>query len=67
MVTITWNLWGFHLVVSLPKGVTSNGEYYLDNILAALIPLPSEVSGRKLILYADNLRAKSLHQMQNHR
>jgi hypothetical protein len=37
MVTITWNLLGFPVVDALPKRRIFNEEYYLDNILRALV------------------------------
>jgi hypothetical protein len=36
MVTIAWNPLGFPLIVALPQGRIFNGEYYRDNIIAAL-------------------------------
>jgi hypothetical protein len=42
MVTIAWNPLEFPLIVALPKGRTSNAEYYRDNILTALIQLQPE-------------------------
>jgi hypothetical protein len=33
MVTIVWNLHGFHLVDELPKGQKLNASYYINNIL----------------------------------
>jgi hypothetical protein len=43
MVTIAWNLLGFHLINTLPKGSTFNGEYYRVNILTELLPLRPQV------------------------
>jgi histone-lysine N-methyltransferase SETMAR len=57
MVTIAWNPLGFPLGVALPKGSTFNGEYYRDNILAALTQFQPEEDGRKLVVHADNARA----------
>jgi hypothetical protein len=57
MVMIAWNPLGFHVVASLPKGRTSNPEYYRHHILAAPIVLSPETGGRKIILHADNASA----------
>jgi hypothetical protein len=56
MITIAWNPLGFHLIVALPKGRTLNGEYYRNNIRAALTRLQSEDDGRKFMVHADNAR-----------
>jgi hypothetical protein len=64
MMTIVWNPLGFHLLNALPKGNSSNGEYYRDNIFAGLIPLHSAVGVRQLCVHADNAR---LHIAQNGR
>jgi hypothetical protein len=57
MVAITWNPWGFPLIMALPKGRIFNAEYYRDDILAALTQLQREDDGRKLVVHADNARA----------
>jgi hypothetical protein len=56
MVTIAWNPLGFHLLGALPKGNTFNTEYYHVNILTELLPLCLQVDGRRLIIYADNVK-----------
>jgi hypothetical protein len=62
MVTTAWNSLGFPLIVALPKGRTSNAEYYRDNVLAALTQLQREDDGRQFIIHADNARD---HLLQN--
>jgi hypothetical protein len=57
MVTITWNPLRFPLIVALPKGRISKGEYYRDSILAALTQLQPEDDGRKFVVHADNAKA----------
>jgi transposase len=64
MVTITWNPFGFPLIVALPKGRTLNTEYYRDNILAALTQLQSEEDGRKLVVHLDNAKAHTAQKCQ---
>jgi transposase len=54
MVMIAWNLLGFLLFDSLPKGHTFGTEYYRDNILSALLPLHPQADGRKLMTHADD-------------
>jgi hypothetical protein len=46
------------LLDGLPHGKTFNAEYYLDNILIAVIQLCLQIDGKQLVLYAD--RAKPL-------
>jgi transposase len=56
MVTIAWNPLGFHLLDAFPKGNTFNAKYYYVNILTKLLPLRSQVDGRRLIIHSDNAR-----------
>jgi hypothetical protein len=57
MVTIAWSPLGFHLFDALPKGNTSNAEYYRINILAELLPRRTHVDGRRLVIHAGNARS----------
>jgi hypothetical protein len=61
-LTITWNRLGFHLLDARPKGRTFNTEYYLDNVLTALLPPCQQVDGRKLIIHANNARSHRMPQ-----
>jgi hypothetical protein len=56
MVTIGWNLLGFHLLDALPKGNPFKTEYYRVNILTESLLLCPPVDGRRLIIHADNAR-----------
>jgi histone-lysine N-methyltransferase SETMAR len=60
MVPISWNPLGFSLIVALPKGCTFNTEYYRDNIFAGLTQLQPEDDGRKLVVHADNAKARTI-------
>jgi hypothetical protein len=40
LVTIAWNLLGFHLLEALPNGNTFNAEYHRTNILTKLLFSP---------------------------
>jgi transposase len=50
---------GFPLIVALPKGRTLNTEYCHDNILTSLTQLQPEDDRRKLVVHADNARART--------
>jgi hypothetical protein len=54
MVTIAWNLLGFHFLDASPKVNTSNAEYYRVNLLTKLLPLRPQVDGRRLVIHAEN-------------
>jgi histone-lysine N-methyltransferase SETMAR len=56
MVTIAWNALGFHVLDALPKGRIFNAEYYLDNILTALVSFLPEAGEEQLVVHADNAR-----------
>jgi hypothetical protein len=56
MVTIAWNVLGFHLLDALLKGNTCNAEYYHANILTELLRVRSQVDGRRLVIHADNAK-----------
>jgi histone-lysine N-methyltransferase SETMAR len=56
MITIVWNLHGFHLVDGLPKGQKFNASYYIDNLLQPLLESLSTGPGSGLIIHADNAR-----------
>jgi histone-lysine N-methyltransferase SETMAR len=57
MATIAWNPLGFHLLDALRKGNTFNAEHDCVNILTKLLPLCSQVDGRRLIIHGDNARS----------
>jgi histone-lysine N-methyltransferase SETMAR len=59
MVTIAWNVLGFHLVEALPKGRRFNAEYYRDNILTELIRLHPQAGERNLVIHASNASPRS--------
>jgi hypothetical protein len=46
----------FHLLDTLPKDNIFDVEYYCVNILTELLPLRSQVDGRRLVIHADNAR-----------
>jgi hypothetical protein len=54
MMTIAWNVLGFDLVETLPKGGHLNAEYYCDNILPERIWLRPKAGERNLVIHADN-------------
>jgi hypothetical protein len=56
MLTIAWNPLGFHVVDALPMGRIFNAEYYLDNILTALVSFLPEAVEEQLVVHADNAR-----------
>jgi transposase len=55
---------GFSLIVALPKGCTFHAEYYRDNILAAPAQLQPEDDGGKLVVQADDARARTIRKCQ---
>jgi hypothetical protein len=71
MLTIVWNLRGFHLIKVLEKGRKFNAGYYIAEILEPSSQWHSiEAAGnkRKLLVHADNARphtAKSSTQYFN--
>jgi hypothetical protein len=46
IVTMASNPLGFHLLDALPKGNTSDAQYYRVNIFTELLPLRPQVDGR---------------------
>jgi hypothetical protein len=59
MLTIVWNLRGFHLIKVLEKDRTFNASYYIAKILESLSQwLSIEAAGneRKLLVHANNAR-----------
>jgi hypothetical protein len=59
MLTIVWNLCGFHLIEILDKGRKFNTDYYIAEVLEALSQWRSiEVAGneQKVLVHADNAR-----------
>jgi hypothetical protein len=62
MLTIVWNLSGFHVVKALPKWSKFNAQYYTNKILAAISDW-RRLSGRtqqsRLWLHAENARLQT--------
>jgi hypothetical protein len=56
IVTIIWNLQGFHLVDALPKGQKFNASHYIDIIIQRVLENRSNGLGPDLIIHADNVR-----------
>jgi hypothetical protein len=59
MLTIVWNLSGFHLINVLPKGFKFNASFYVTQILGPLSDWRRTQVGRtnrKLWVHADNAR-----------
>jgi transposase len=56
MVTIAWNLLGFHFLDAVPKDNTFHAEYDRVHILTELLPLRPQVNRRRLVIHADNAR-----------
>jgi histone-lysine N-methyltransferase SETMAR len=56
MITIVWNLQGFHLFDTLPKGQKFNTSYYIDKILQSLLESRPTGRGPDLIIHADNAK-----------
>jgi hypothetical protein len=56
MLTVVWNLHGFHLVPLLPVGQKWTSQYYIDHILPEICALRDARNRRKLVVYADNAR-----------
>jgi hypothetical protein len=57
MVTIAWNLDGFHVIEVLPKGQKLNADYYCSSVPTKLSTIGEQFRNetrRKLILHADN-------------
>jgi transposase len=59
MLTIVWNLSGFHVINVLPKGFKFNASYYVTQTLDPLSKWRRIQVGRnrKLIVHADNARS----------
>jgi hypothetical protein len=56
MITIAWNLLGFHLLDALPKGNIFNAKYCRVNILTELLPVRPQVDGSRHIIHAGNAK-----------
>jgi histone-lysine N-methyltransferase SETMAR len=59
MLTIVWNLRGFHLIKVLENGRKFNAGYYIAEILESLSqwrPIEAASNKRKLLVHADNAR-----------
>jgi hypothetical protein len=61
MLAVTWNRSGFHVVITLPKGLKFNAGYYIyaTEMLERIKNLWKEQgagSTQKLIVHADNAR-----------
>jgi histone-lysine N-methyltransferase SETMAR len=59
LVTIAWNLHGFHLIKALPKGMKFNSQYYIHEILTSLLDWYNAQLGlaqQNLVIHADNAR-----------
>jgi hypothetical protein len=59
MLTIMWNLIGFHGLKALPKGRKFNAQYYTNDILVAFSDWRRQTGGtwpNKLWIHSDNAR-----------
>jgi hypothetical protein len=56
MLTVVWNLHGFHLVSLQPKGQNWTNQYYIDHILPEICTLRDARDRRKLVVHADKTR-----------
>jgi hypothetical protein len=56
MLTVVWNLHGFHWVSLLPKGQEWTSQYYIDHILPKICALRDATDRRKLVVHTDDAR-----------
>jgi hypothetical protein len=59
MLTVMWNLVGFHVLKALPKGRKFNAQYYINDILVAISDWRRQTGGtrpNKLWVHSDNAR-----------
>ena len=60
MITVIWNIQGFHIIDFLPEGMAFNSEYMIEHILTPLAEKKHEIWGssckRKMWLHLDNCR-----------
>ena len=60
MVTVIWNITGFHVIDFLPQGASFNSTYFIDHILTPLFNIKeniwSEAGSRRMWLHLDNCK-----------
>jgi hypothetical protein len=59
MLTVVWNLIGFHVLKTLAKGRKFNAQYYTNDILVAISDWRQQTGGtrpNKLWVHSDSLR-----------
>jgi hypothetical protein len=59
MLTVVWNLFGFHVLKTLPKGRKFNTQYYINDILVTISDWRRQTGGtwpNKLWVHSDNAR-----------